>query len=100
MSSKSTELLNNALDALKMKNVNVLYWGSTKMVGFLDACIQPSSIIVPFLDAIVTGNIREEEMMFRATPKGVFLFQHFADQHPVFTEKYLPYANKDDVLVC
>ena len=100
MSSKSTELLNNALDALKMKNVNVLYWGLTKMAGFLDACIQPSSIIVPFLDAIVTGNIREEEMMFRATPKGVFLFQYFADLHPVFTEKYLPYANKDDVLVC
>ena len=57
MSPKSTELLNNALDVLKMSSVHVLNWDSTRMTGFLDACIQASSIIVPFLDTIVTGKI-------------------------------------------
>ena len=100
MSPKSRKLLNNAPDALEMNNVHILNWGSTRMAGFLDACIQASSIIVPFLDTIVTGSIREEEMMFLASPKRVFLLQLFADLHPVFTGKYLHYVDKDDVLVC
>ena len=70
------------------------------MAGFLDACIQAFSIIVPFLDTIVTGNIREEEMMFVASPKRVFLLQIYTDLHPVFAGKYLSYIDKDDILVC
>ena len=69
------------------------------MAGFLDACIQAFSIIVPFLDTIVTDSIREEEIMFVPSPKGVFLFQLFVDLHPDFTGKYLHYVDKDDVLV-
>ena len=100
MSPKSMQFLNNASDTLEMNNVHVLNWGSTRMAGFLDACIQASSIIVPFLDTIVTGNIREEEMMFVASPNRVFLLQIYADLHPVFAGKYLRYIDKDDILVC
>ena len=31
------------------------------MAGFMDACSQASQIIVPFLDTIVTGSIRNKE---------------------------------------
>ena len=35
-SPKSTELLNEALDALEQNNVHMLVWGGTRMAGFLD----------------------------------------------------------------
>ena len=82
MSPKNTKLLKNALDTLKMKSVHVLNQGSTRITVFLDACIQASSLIVPFLATVVTCNIREEGM-FVASPKGDFLLQVFADLPPV-----------------
>ena len=88
-SAKSTELFNEACDVLEMNNVHILNWGSTRMAGFLDACVQSSHIIVPFLDALVNSKIREDETKFIASPKGVFLLQLFADLHPVFANRYL-----------
>ena len=57
MSNKSTDLLNKALDTLEMNNIHILNWGSTRMAGFLNACIQSSKIIIPFLDTIITMKI-------------------------------------------
>lgn len=39
-SPKSSDLLNKALSAIEINNVHVLNWGSTRMAGFLDACLQ------------------------------------------------------------
>ena len=56
MSPKSTELLNNAISAMEMNDIHLLNWGSTRMAGFLDACMQASKIIVPFLDTIISSS--------------------------------------------
>ena len=37
-STKSTEMLNNALNAMEHHDIHMLVWGSTRMAGFLDAC--------------------------------------------------------------
>ena len=53
-SPRSSKLPNNALKILDMNNIHLLNWGSTRMAGFLDACVQASKTILPFLDTIVT----------------------------------------------
>ena len=40
------------------------------MVGFLDACVQASKIVVPFLDTIITHQIWPDETKYIASPKG------------------------------
>ena len=50
MSPKSTELLNKTLAPLEQNDIHMLVWGVTRMAGFLDACKQASSILVPFVD--------------------------------------------------
>ena len=99
MSPKSNQLLNNTLDALEMSNIHILNWGSARMGGFMDACSQASQIIVPFLDIIVTGGIRNEETKFVASPKGVYLLQLFTDLHPVFTKNYPHCVERDKILI-
>ena len=70
MSPKSSDLLSNALIAMDMHEVHLLNWGSTRMAGFLDACVQASKILVPFLDTIISNEIRPDETKFIASPKG------------------------------
>ena len=100
MSPKSSEMLTNATDALELNTIHLLNWGSTRMAGFLDACIQLSKIIVPFLDTIIAGNIRPDETKYLASPKGLYLLQLFADIHPIFACKFLHNVGSDDVLIC
>ena len=57
MSPKSSKLLSNALAAMETHDVNLLNWGSTRMVDFLDTCVQASKITVPFLDTIISNEI-------------------------------------------
>ena len=78
MSPKCTEFLNNALNSLELNSVHLLNWGSTCMAGFMDACVQVSEILIPFLDTFVAGSIRSDETKFIANPKGVYLIQLFA----------------------
>ena len=86
MSPKSTELLNNAISAMEMNDINLLNWGSTRMAGFLDACMQASKIIVPFLDTIISSSIRPDETKYIASPKGKHYFICYVLIHifPVF----------------
>ena len=70
MSTKSSELLSNALEAMEMNDIHLLNWGSTRMAGFLDACVQASKIVVPFLDTIITHQIQPDETKYIASPKG------------------------------
>ena len=100
LSAKSTEMLNNALDMLDQNNIHMLVWGSTRMSGFLDGCKQASSILVPFLDTIIAGNIRQEEAAYILSPKGLFVLQLFADLHPIFADQYLHCVDTDKVLSC
>ena len=69
-SPKSIEMLHEALNMLEMNNIHLLNWGSTRMAAFLDACIQVSNIIVPFLDTVIFGSIRPDETKFPTSPKG------------------------------
>ena len=71
MSPKSSEFLNQALENLEMNDVHLLNWGSTRMAGFLDACIRASSIIVPFIDVMVNANICSDASMVLLSPKGM-----------------------------
>ena len=64
------------------------YWGSTHMVDFLDACTEASSIILLFLDTLVTGQIHEDdedETKYLASPTDIYHLQLFADLYPIFT---------------
>ena len=99
-SAKSTELLNNALDALEQNNVHMLVWGGTRMAGFLDGCKQSSSILVPFLDTLIVGKIREEEAGVILSAKGLYTLELFADLHPIFANQYLHVVDSDKILSC
>ena len=70
------------------------------MAGFMDACSQASQIIVPFLDTIATGSIRNKETKFVASPKGVYLLQLFTDLHLVFTKNCLHRVDSNKILIC
>ena len=70
-SPKSIKLLNNALKILDINKIHLLNWGSTRMAGFLNACVWVSKIILPFLDTIVTYSIRPEEAIVAASLKGI-----------------------------
>ena len=69
-SLKSSEMLTTSPNLLEMHDVHLRNWGSTRMAGFLDACLQASDIIIPFLYTIIGGNIRPEETSYIANPKG------------------------------
>ena len=100
MSQKSTEFLNNALNALELNSAHMLNWGSTCMAGFMDACVQASEILIPFLGTLIAGNIRPDETKFIASPKAVYLIQLFADLQCIFTNSYLYRMDSDSVLIC
>ena len=78
----------------------MLNLGSRHMAGFIDACVQASEILIPFLDTLVAGNIRPDETKFIASPKGVYLIQLSADLHCIFTDSYLHCVDSDSVLIC
>ena len=44
------------------------------MAGFLDACMQASKVIVPFLDTIISSGIHPDEIKYIASPKGKHYF--------------------------
>lgn len=75
--------------------VHILNWECTKMASFLDACIQSSGIVVPFLDtfldsiSLVNHKIQQDLTKFISGPKGKHLLQLFADLDPAFTNRYL-----------
>ena len=100
MSPKNTELLNNALDALDRHDVHMLVWEGTRMAGFLDACKQASGIFTPFLDMLVTGNIRKTEAAYLLSAKGIYTLALFADLYPVFADKFLHCVDSDTILSC
>ena len=70
MSPKSSELLSNALAAMEMHDVHLLNWGSIRMAGFLDTFVQASKIMVPFLDTIISNDIRPDKTKYITSPKG------------------------------
>ena len=82
-SSKGMEILDEACDIRELNHVHILNWGSKRMAGFLDACVQLSHIIALFLDTLVNWKIREDETKFIGL-QDVLLLQLFADLHPVF----------------
>lgn len=100
MSPKSSGLLSDALAALEFNDIHLLNWGSTRMAGFLDACLQSSKIIVPFLDTVISAGIRPDEVSYLSSPKGLCMLQLFADIHQVFANEYLHNVDSDKVLVC
>ena len=56
--TKSMDILNEICAILEINNVHILNWGSTRMGGFLDVCIQSSYVIVLFIDALVKCKIK------------------------------------------
>ena len=68
------------------------------MTRFLDACKQSSAILLPFLDILIAGKIREEDAAFILSAKG--LFKLFSDLHSIFANQYLHCVDSDHVLSC
>ena len=68
-SPKSSEMFTTSLNLVEMHDVYLLNWGSTRMAGFRDVCLQALDIIIPFLETIIGGN-RPEERSYIASPKG------------------------------
>ena len=57
LSPKSSEMLHETLNMFEMNDNHLLNWGSTRMTAFLDARIQVSNIMVPFLNTVISGSI-------------------------------------------
>ena len=80
-SPKSSDMLYEALNMLEMNDIHLLNWGSTRMAGFLDTCIQASKITVPFLDTVIPGSIGPDETKFLTSPRGNgFVYFLFPDE--------------------
>ena len=92
-------MLNVALLALEQNNIHMLVWGGTRMAGFRDACKQSSSILVPFLDTLIAGNIRKEVSAYMLSAKGLYTLELFADLH-VFACQFLQCVDSDKILSC
>ena len=99
MTSKSTKVLSNTLDALGMSNSHILNWGSTRMAGFTDAYSQASQIIVPFLDTIMTGDIGGKKKICSQSKRSVFAAV-FTDLQSIFSKIYLHCVDIDKILIC
>ena len=100
MSPKSTELLNNTLNALERNDIHMLVWGGIRMAVFLDACKQSSAILIPFLDTLIAGKIREEDTAFILSVKGLFTLELFFDLHSIFANQYFHCVDSDWGLSC
>ena len=70
------------------------------MAGFFDGCKQPFNILVPFLDMLIAGNIREGEAAYILKSKGLCILEIFADLHPIFSNLYLQCVDSDKILSC
>ena len=58
-----------AINMLEINDIKPLNWDSTRMAGFLDASIQASNIILPFLDTAISASIRPDETKFATSHK-------------------------------
>ena len=98
MLAKSTELLNNTLNALE-NDIHMLVWVGTRMAGFLNACKQSSAILVPFLDKLIAEKVAaEEDAALFLSAKGLFTLELFSDLHSIFANQYLHCVDSDHVL--
>ena len=62
-------MLYEAINILEINDIHLLNCGSARMAGFLDASIQASNIILPFLDTVISGSIRPDETKFVTSHK-------------------------------
>ena len=62
------------VSAIEMNGIHQLNWGSTRMAGFLDACMQALKIIVTFLNTIISSGIRPDETKYIASSKSKHYF--------------------------
>ena len=71
--------IREALNMLEMNDIHLLNWGSPRMAGFLDLCMQASNIIAPFLDTVISGSILPDQTKFvtSAKSKSFNSFVHF-----------------------
>ena len=67
------------------------------MARFLDGCNQSSNILVPFLDTLIAGKIREEAA-YILSATDLFTLELFVDLHHIFTNQYLHCVDSDKIL--
>lgn len=77
-----------------MNNAYILNWKSTRIEGFLDACVQGSKILVPLLDTIIKMKIRPDERTYINSMKGLFLLELLTDLR-TFGDGYLHKVDSD-----
>ena len=70
------------------------------MAAFLDACKQSSAILIPFLDILIRGKVRDVDASFILSVKGLFTLELFSDLHSIFANQYLHCVDSDRVLSC
>lgn len=93
MSTKSTKLLNSALNFLEQNDINILVWRETRKPQFVDAFKLSSATLVPL------PNIWEErEAAFTLSTKGLFTLELFSNLHSVFTNHDFHFVSCDRVL--
>ena len=74
------------LNMLEMNDIHLLNWGSPRMAGFLDACMQASNIIILFLDTVISGSILPDQIKFLTSAKSK-AFNSFVDF--IFPDEFL-----------
>ena len=99
LSGKSTCLLNNALEALYMKEVHMMTWCPTRMLNLLTCATQSVVLIFPLCVVLSSCAIKEEERDYSMSPKSLIILHLLADLETEFVPKFLRRLDGDNTLI-
>ena len=99
MSSKSTCILNDALQAMDMKQVHLMTWCPTQMSNLLTCAVQTVKNLFPLSDVLATCDIKVDDCDYFMSPKGLILVHLLADLEQVFVPRLLRKVNRDQSLM-
>ena len=99
MSSRSTCILNNALQAMDMKQVHLMTWCPTRMSNLLTCAVQTVKNLFPLCDVLVTCDIKVDDRDYFMSPKGLILVHLLADLEQVFVPQLLGKVDRDQSMM-
>ncbi|XP_072024708.1 uncharacterized protein [Amphiura filiformis] len=98
-SPKTTSLLKQSIKMLDMRQITTFNWCSTRMGGFFKACERCCELIVPLFDALVTGDVKEDQRAVLMSPTSTYLIFLLADISKQAFQSYLHTVDSDSVVI-
>ena len=95
MSTKSKEILIEALAILEMNQLKLLSWGGTRMAHFVTTCKQFTKFLSAVYNCMCSTDIKREERDALFTVENIFVLLLMSDLKPLFKDIFLRNMIKD-----